>query len=95
MNIKSLIIGIVIGYTLIATIVLILAFHADGIENWNNHIDEIQVKNLATDAEISCIMYKHGFGHMGLFDDPTYLDYLRSGLKNVPLYCSTCIDIQR
>lgn len=65
----------------------------NGKENWNQHIDEIQSKNLVTDAEISCIMYKYGFKDIGLFDDPTILDFITSGYSNV--YCKSCIDIQQ
>lgn len=67
----------------------------NGKENWNQHIEEIQSKNLVTDAEISCIMYKYGFDDMDLFDNPTVMDFITSGYSNVPNYCKSCIDVQK
>ena len=85
---------IIIGYLVMLSFFLIITAFLSGKENWNNHISDIERKNLSTDAEISCIMYKHGFANMDLMDDPSPLDFIKSGFENVPMYCSTCIDVQ-
>ena len=73
---------------------IIYLSYIQGKQNWYEHISEIEQKNLATDGEISCIMYKWGFQQVGLFDDPTIAAYIKSGFTNTPKYCRTCIDIQ-
>lgn len=86
---------LLICFTLVMSSLITYTAFLNGKENWNNHISEIERKNLSTDSEILCIMYKYGFKDIGLFDDPTILDFITSGYSNVPNYCKSCIDIQQ
>lgn len=85
---------IAISYLIMMFFLINYIAFVNGKENWNQHIDEIQSKNLVTDAEISCIMYKYGFAGVDLIDDPTVMDFITSGYSDVPNYCKSCIDVQ-
>lgn len=86
---------LLICFTLVMSSLITYTAFLNGKENWNQHIDEIQSKNLASDAEISCIMYKYGFVDLDLIDDPSIIDFITSGYSDVPNYCKSCIDIQQ
>lgn len=81
---------IAISYLIMMFFLINYIAFLNGKENWNQHIDEIQSKNLVTDAEISCIMYKYGFDDMDLFDDPTIIDFIKSGYSEVSDYNKCC-----
>ena len=85
---------IAISYLIMMFFLINYIAFVNGKENWNQHIDEIQSKNLVTDAEISCIMYKYGFARVDFVDHPTVMDFITSAYSDVPNYCKSCSDAQ-